>query len=263
MDTSQWEYIGEGGKHAIFAFHCPREENSEEEEKYHEKMFHGKLLRISKSDIRQSYKMMKQYDQKQLDSNDSNNDENSIASLFYIRNIIQPYFDQFVDVPQIIKLEWSFIYHLAKQTLQLSSEQSSITSSRRRIPASRKKDWIILDDDGVDIDVSSSFSTIKLPEAMLIMDYRTITSPSSPCINIEIKPKAGYLSISPLVDPLHRIKYTTTRFQLLQTLHENGYWSKGWTSSTNNNNNGKKSEYDPLDLFSNNDDEDHGSSQQR
>jgi hypothetical protein len=82
---------------------------------------------------------------------------------------------------------------------------------------------------------------------MLIMDSCTVTSsvPSIGCINIEIK-KAGYLSISPLVDPLHYIKYTTCRFQLLQTLHENGQWSKGWTNTRNKC---KKSEYNPLDLF--------------
>lgn len=32
MESSQWEYIGEGGKHAIFAFHRPKQENSEEEQ---------------------------------------------------------------------------------------------------------------------------------------------------------------------------------------------------------------------------------------
>jgi inositol-pentakisphosphate 2-kinase len=246
MEPSQWEYISEGGKHALFGFH------PKDKEQQNENMFHGKLLRISKNDVRQSYKMMKQYEKQQPEQQnyDSKDDDDSSASSFYIRNIVQPYFHEFFDLPQTINLEWSFLYDLAKRTLQLQQEQSSTASRRRRrrrrIPMSRKKDWIIMDDDV--IDDSSSWSTIRLPEATLIMDYRTITLsvPSISCINVEIKPKAGYLSISPLVDPLHRIKYTTCRFQLLQTLHETGQWSKGWTNTRNN---WKKSEYNPLDLF--------------
>jgi inositol-pentakisphosphate 2-kinase len=75
-------------------------------------------------------------------------------------------------------------------------------------------------------------------------------------MTIEIKPKAGYLPISPLIHPFHRIKYTTCRFQLLQTLHLHGKWSKGWTAQTTTVKERKRkqsdficSEYNPLHFF--------------
>ena len=72
--------------------------------------------------------------------------------------------------------------------------------------------------------------------------------PNTGTLSIEIKPKAGYLPSSPLVHPLHRAKYHTSRFQLLQELFQNGVISKGWCQ--NQSQNVSKSNYDPLDLFS-------------
>jgi hypothetical protein len=67
-------------------------------------------------------------------------------------------------------------------------------------------------------------------------------------VSVEIKPKAGYVAFSPLVHPMHRFKYSKSRFALLQKLHQRGHVSKGWTKSSESI---RISDYDPVDLFSN------------
>jgi inositol-pentakisphosphate 2-kinase len=69
------------------------------------------------------------------------------------------------------------------------------------------------------------------------------------CVSIEIKPKAGYLTISPLA--ASTAKYRFSRFVLQQQLYENGRLIKDWMKYNNSVSSPfRKSAYDPLDLFS-------------
>ena len=56
------------------------------------------------------------------------------------------------------------------------------------------------------------------------------------------------MAFSPLVHPLHRSKYQRSRFVLLQQLYQLGQVKKGWVNPSKRI---QLSEYDPLDLFSN------------
>jgi hypothetical protein len=92
---------------------------------------------------------------------------------------------------------------------------------------------------------------------------------------VEIKPKAGYVTSSPLVRPSNRCKHSRTRFSLQQELMRTGRIRKGWQSCGTNEDGWDErhrrlsgggddsraknrdatfvpSEYSPLDLFSGN-----------
>jgi inositol-pentakisphosphate 2-kinase len=69
------------------------------------------------------------------------------------------------------------------------------------------------------------------------------------CVSVEIKPKAGYWTISPLA--AGTAKYRVTRFVLQQNLYKSGSLIKDWMKKDNNGSSSfRKSAYDPLDLFS-------------
>jgi len=105
--------------------------------------------------------------------------------------------------------------------------------------------------------------------ALLLRDYTSYLSPppisaasqlqtkptSSKMFSIEIKPKAGYITTSPLVLPNHRCKYQSTRYALQQELMRLGVIKKGWQqqqiSSSFKDGGFTPSQYSPLNLFSN------------
>ena len=76
------------------------------------------------------------------------------------------------------------------------------------------------------------------------------SSSSSPCLTLELKPKAGYISRSRLVPPAHRFKYGESRFHLMQryryALHDTQALEPEWGELTGSPN----EDYSPLDLFS-------------
>jgi hypothetical protein len=121
---------------------------------------------------------------------------------------------------------------------------------------------------------NSQPSVISNSESISSNKFSNISSSKkNTTISIEIKPKAGYKAFSPLVDPMHRIKYQETRFSLSQQLYAQGHIQKGWTlqdTVKTRNHDEKKdattsagtstprtisrpfqvSAYDPMDLFS-------------
>lgn len=80
-------------------------------------------------------------------------------------------------------------------------------------------------------------------------DYRILSSCTQSSICLEIKPKAGYTAISPLVITDRRIKFTKTRFEIQQQLYSKGLLRKRWMNADQTF---VKSSYNPLDLFSGN-----------
>eukprot|EP00934_Nitzschia_sp_Nitz4_P004193 Nitzschia sp. Nitz4//scaffold35_size145790//29916//31421//NITZ4_003014-RA/size145790-snap-gene-0.6-mRNA-1//1//CDS//3329549076//4183//frame0 len=211
----EWTYVCEGGKHALFE----------------SDQFEGNLLRIEKGHLAQSsgwpgpiHQTWQPRDQKWDDD-----------PVFYHRMIVAPKLQPYVDVPIPYQIPWGYLKYLRIETL-----------AKNVIPPSRLKDW--------STEAERSYSST--PIGCLIPDYRNISlsifeAPKTPhsqwSLSIELKPKAGYLAFSPLVNPKHRIKYLRSRFSLLQELHQQGLVEKGWTTG------GKgivRSSYDPLDLYS-------------
>jgi inositol-pentakisphosphate 2-kinase len=224
MDASEWRYVGEGGKHALFAYHPVGNCNER---------WQGRLIRLRKRDLARSATLSQNCVAVKAGKSLSEPED----PLYYIRNVVAPSIS-YVDIPEIIPLDWCFLNRLRQRTLLDG-----------RIPPSREEDW--------SLPASSKFhdytDTIT---GMLVHDYRRLSLPDSISgklmsegrISIEIKPKAGYIAFSPLVHPLHRVKYQKSRFILLQKLHQQGHVEKGWTNSSQRI---EMSEYDPIDLFSN------------
>jgi Inositol-pentakisphosphate 2-kinase len=98
------------------------------------------------------------------------------------------------------------------------------------------------------------------------------SSTTATTLCLELKPKAGYIAISPLVHEDRFVKYSTTRFELQQQLYQAGMIRKRWmtndqqstttTATTSNtistssctttttSSSRSRSWYNPLDLFS-------------
>jgi Inositol-pentakisphosphate 2-kinase len=100
---------------------------------------------------------------------------------------------------------------------------------------------------------------------------RLSSSTTATTLCLELKPKAGYIAISPLVHEDRFVKYSTTRFELQQRLYQAGMIRKRWmahdqsttTATTISNSTStscctttttsgsrSRSWYNPLDLFS-------------
>lgn len=203
MNATEWVYLGEGGKHAIFAFRGEQEEWKE------------RVLRISKVDLARSAST-------EIVRRDAETD-----SLPYVRDVVSPFLTPYLDVPEVIQLDWTFVALLREEALV-----------KELVPPSRRSGWFLSQ-----VEAISSHAT-----AHLLWNYRIMRNPRStgPCFCVEIKPKAGYTAFSPLVHPERRVKYEYTRFVIMQQLHCNGYITKSWTCNQTR----EVSLYDPLDLFS-------------
>jgi inositol-pentakisphosphate 2-kinase len=186
---NDWEYLSEGGKHAVFAYKSRAASTS---------CLFGKVLRVDKAAFCSA---------------------NFVSvDLLDRKNMIQIMFQAYLDFPQRVHIDESFLVGLKQQAI-----------ASNRIPASRKVDW------GED----ESYCSPVVAELMPNYQHS---------LSIEIKPKAGYLPTSPLVHPNNECKYTTSRFQILQQLNHRGVISKGWNKGSKVM--GVESAFDPIDLFS-------------
>lgn len=204
--------MGEGGEHALF------------------KNKNKVLLRIRKRDLVISAKWREQ-------PNTVNNHTPSTittATSSYLETVIVPCMNPYVDIPRVVTTTWSFLNELRLRTVAAGC-----------IPIARRQDWTMTS--------SSKKHSTSRPLATILYDYRflhtknTLQLPKlvpNQCWSVELKPKAGYMAFSPLVQ--HKIKYSYSRFVLLQQLHQRGIIAKGWTSSLIPT----MSAYDPMDLYS-------------
>jgi len=149
-------------------------------------------------------------------------------STAFVRDIVIPLLSPYVDLPQEIQLPWDFVVELRQQAL-----------ASRMIPSARMKSWNI---------ALQQFrnNQVAVP-ATLLWNYKCFPGDScAGCLSLEIKPKAGYLAISPLVSHKNRAKHKYSRFAILQDLAAKGIIKKGWQSEEDF----LKSAYNPLDFFS-------------
>lgn len=228
MDPTRWRYLVEGGEHAIF------EETVSSSNSIH------KLLRIRKRDLAIS----DQIDAGGADYDTEETDGSKPQS--YLETVVAPLLTPYVDVPVTIQLEWSFLKNLKRQTI-----------AKGCIPDSRKSDWSL--EQSKMNGVGMGFTKVsKHVDAQLVPDYRKlpVTPRDSPyalvpstVLSVELKPKAGYVAFSPLVQPKNRIKYQHSRYVLKQQLYQLKHQEirSGWFSGLV-----QQSLYDPLDLYSGN-----------
>jgi len=252
-NVSDWLYTAEGGKHAIFQYSPSSTTTTSSNNE-----FHGHVLRIAKSDLLSAFNI------NQAESTSTPyqvpNDCKSSSQTFQ-KNIIQPLIGhQYIDIGHTVHLPISFCSQLYQQTI-----------SSGLIPNARLSSWQKKKNCNGSGCISDS--TEKLIAALLLRDYTSYLSPLSPSVarqlqtkstssktfSVEIKPKAGYITTSPLVLSNHRCKYQHPRYTLQQELMRLGVIHKGWqqqqqiSSTSEDNSDGfTPSQYSPLNLFSNN-----------
>jgi Inositol-pentakisphosphate 2-kinase. len=209
MDIHHWVYIAEGGKHVIFSYNGK------------DAKFQGKILRVSKDAIRSDTPVFA-----------ASESSFELSHFDAIKRCLQSDLDSsqscnYLDEPEVIHIGRKYL-----QSMALKVIESNV------VPYSRQSDWTTMRNQDVDMCHSTS-------PALLMPNYREFPN----ALSIEIKPKAGYLTTSPLVHFANTCKYKFSRFQILQELNYRGVISKGWSKGSTID---EKSEYDPLDMFSGN-----------
>lgn len=237
---SDWLYHAEGGKHVIFR-HTKAPAIDRHAAGDH---FVGRVLRVSKRDLALAYKAFGGASTDAAAAVSCFDKPNEVDDDTFQRSVVWPLLGQsYLDLPQQITLPSKFCAQLYQ-----------LAFSSGNIPSSRLSSWSI--DDGPDIKkMTSKYNNFSVGmNATLLRDYTTLMRHSSKnAISVEIKPKAGYITTSPLVSPANRCKYYRTRYSLQQELMESGQIQKGWCKQHDQNDNSNSftpSNYSPLDLFS-------------
>jgi hypothetical protein len=238
-EAEDWIYVGEGGHHALFAFHGKT------------RQFDGLLLSLSKADLARSEWMQSEPLPSSSDDNPASisylNDTGSDDSTSFVREVISGCLSlQYIDIPRMVLVDWCLLSRLRRRALDQDV-----------IPPRRRHAWTT---------TRPEKTSLPIARGVLVPNYRRWNLPHTniaqpdhtdhDCMSIEIKPKAGYTAFSPLVDPQRRVKFWKTRFQLLQGLHSRGLVQKAWTNPRKEDSH-KTSHYNPLDLFSNDTDRIH------
>ena len=224
-------------------------------------------------------------------SKSSHNSTTSRRSLLdHVRDLVVPALSPYVDVP-VHSWTWTLVA-ATELSSSPSSQRSSVTPwcalahalytqavNSGKIPAHRQRpgEWTLFHDKQEEEEEGRGGGNEPRnpPERTvtvdLLYDYRrplwsstlSHTTPQNSSLfsmsscstfwSVELKPKAGYRPYSPLIHPHHRIKYTASRFQLLQRQKQPQGSSStrvpppATTTTTTN-----WSRYDPQNLFSNN-----------
>ena len=247
-NVSDWSYTAEGGKHAIFRY-SPSSTTLATDNK-----FCGHVLRIAKSDLVATFHIVNQAESTSTSTPYQVPNKSTTSQLFQ-KNIIQPLIGrQYIDLGHTVHLPISFCSQLYQQTI-----------SSGLIPYARLSSWqkkncngSVCNEKGIAALLLRDYTTYLLspPPSSAASQLQSKSSTSSKMFSVEIKPKAGYITTSPLVLPNHRCKYQHTRYSLQQELMRLGVIKKGWqqqqiASSSEDGCGFTPSQYSPLNLFSN------------
>ena len=250
---TDWLYHAEGGKHAIFRYSPSAAENSNCFAREQESI-DGHVLRIPKHELAVAYAVFGNAS----DDNAANTTDYALPnalkqetnSFLFQQNVVQPLLGRcYLDLPRALALPPLFCALLYRQAVASGN-----------IPPSRLQSWRI-----DNLEKKSSQANYAMNDgikAAFLRDHTTLLThprfldePKQNVISVEIKPKAGYITSSPLVSPKHRCKYNRTRYSLQQQLMHLGHVQKGWRhhdSKTQNSKPFTPSNYSPLDLCSGN-----------
>ena len=266
-----WSFVAEGGQNACYAFEKSDVSPANFAANNTTDLYRNKILRVAKSDIlrgaiasghtpltpndaecRQFSLIMPT-----LEASSSSCD----ANLRYILQVVRPLLGpQYVDVPQRATISTGFAANLWR-----------VATSSGRVSQNRAKDWDCGEEErnlrNNHQPALNDENSNRRIQATLLCDHKKISipgfsmntslaseaasMPEETCISVEIKPKAGYISCSPLIGPKRRIKLVRTKYWIHQQLMAKGCLKKGWGPLINNP--GREiavSTYNPLDLFS-------------
>jgi len=245
---SDWIYLCEGKLNAVFAYSSHG---------IFRKEYHGCILRIAKRHFVTATRSLPECSDNFMDTSaalctdekdfDSSEYSQVVQDINYTARFVRPTLgEQYVDLPTITCLSAAFVQQLHKITLQ----QGCIPESRLL------KEWtsfIRLVEDpttSLNTDLKPKNFVATLHRNHTLFDYSYLPRQlrdRTPCsICIEIKPKAGYISRSPLVRGVHRAKFHCHRYGIMQNLMGLGHLVKGWGEVLPTN----VSSYSPLDIFS-------------
>ena len=273
-NPDEWLYAAEGGKHAIFRYSGTSDIN-----------FTGHVLRIAKSDL-----AIASVDDGEDYIKFCNDAVEQPSSLKFQRDVVRPLLGHhYIDLGRFVHLSTSFCAKLYQHALASGSIPPSRLPSWKchvaQTGTKRCTNMALLIRDYTCISNScchSHHNIISNAQNKTNMDrdnkcderakQSTTSSTEGAVISVEIKPKAGYITTSPLVLPNHRCKYSRTRYSLQQELMELGHVRKGWQRRRRLNHKKKgrhdnndeyeqheqhqsvstftPSQYSPLDLFS-------------
>lgn len=257
-EATDWLYHAEGGKHAIFRYRPSAAENDSVAGHF--------VLRIPKHDLAFAYAV---YGNASADDAAIATDhgmptvsDQETKSFLFQRDVVQPLLGRcYLDLPRSVMLPPMVCVQLYHQAIASGN-----------IPPSRLQSWQMKSSKQKRTPNNSLLFNEGI-KATLLRDYTTlIKHPRFPdqqnrakqqVISVEIKPKAGYITSSPLVSPKNRCKYNRTRYSLQQELMQWGHVQKGWrekedkrighySETIQNRKPFTPSNYSPLDLFSGN-----------
>ena len=218
IDTSEWEYSAEGGRHAVFR-----------------STIGGLVLRVHKAFLQ--------------GCNIASLDGDGCSEQTYTDMVVLPLLWSYVDQPANVYLSSQQLKDLRRQAIESN-----------RIPDSRQESWEVAGEiqSGAMATVhpdyrrptkralgSSIESLLLSPSLSKALPLNGEAEKETSYFAVEFKPKAGYLSTSPLILPCNYIKLYKTRFEILQRLASKGIMKKGWSKGRP-----AESQYDPLDFFS-------------
>jgi len=168
--------------------------------------------------------------------------------------------EQYLDLPSCLRLSSSFAHNLYVKTIRSQA-----------IPPERLKSWQTTDDSNPKVLLKPFIVATLMRDVTTLIEELPVgwvwkkhvsskdKSQFEDCarsaritslISIEIKPKAGYLSLSPLIHPKRRCKLNHTRYEINQQLMAQGHFCKGWGCPEKELNSSGVSRYDPRDMFS-------------
>ena len=261
-----WSFVAEGGHNACYAFQNLDNATIAAANNSTIDLCRNKILRVAKSDI-VCGKIASDFSASPSDHAECEQfpfimptSEASCASfdpnLRYILKVVRPLLGpQYVDIP-----------HRATISNEFAAILWRVAMLSGRIAQNRAKDWGCGKNEEVNSIACSNGDQILFDdknndriEATLLSNHTKISYsaysmeplPGESCLSVEIKPKAGYLSCSPLIDPKRRIKFWRTKYWIHQRLMAKGSLKKGWGSLKNDGETeAVVSSYNPLDLFS-------------
>jgi hypothetical protein len=258
LKASDWTYIAEGGKHAVFSYIGDVTPSSDPDDGLGQMsgaQLYGNVLRIVKSYFLSAvaYEEQKKKGVKPVTSGRyKGNDVMSVGSVSvsdkigYSRRIIQPQLGEaHLDLPELIPVANQFLIDLYNQTLE-----SNV------IPQKRLGDWAI-PEEPIEDPASYQFITMLKDHSKLPLlpssgdiDVEELTKKS---LSIEIKPKAGFVPCSPFLarssnKSTRQMKLKFSKFELKQRRMVRGSIIAPWLGAKGNL--FSRSNYNPLDLFS-------------
>ncbi len=216
MDASEWIYLAEGGKHVVFGYHGNNQ------------TYDCRVLRVVKSFFHVACARGPTGDMEVEPPTRS-------ASTVFLEKVIQPLLGpSYSDLPDTVAVTRDFMRQLYQQTIDSGA-----------IPEKRMANWQIPNDQDDQKPIPPIFFITMLKDNSKIKSQM-----ANKPLSVEIKPKAGFVTCSPLVKPKHRIRLKHTKFEIKQQRMKRGSIIAPWIDSGDAEHEKTRSFYDPVDLFS-------------